>query len=328
MEYVDLGRRSDIQVSRIALGTWPFAGGRVWGDQDDDDSISAVHASLDSGITFFDSAEGYGRSEEVLGRGLKGRRHEAVIATKVSADNLGADDTRSACERSLQALQTDYIDLYQIHWPNWDVPLSATVGALEDLQAEGKIRAYGVCNFGKKDMSEVISLGQCVTNQMPYNLVWRVIERAVLPLCRQNGVGIICYSPLAQGILTGRFATADDVPEGIARTRHFSSERPLAIHGEPGLEGALFEAVAKMRGIAADLGQPMAAVALAWLRHQEGITSLLVGARNAGEVQRNLPAAQLTLSEDVLRQLSEVTEPVKEGLGTNLEFWQVPSRMR
>ena len=328
MQYRALGKRSDIQVSPIALGCWPFAGGNVWGDQDDAESIAAVHAALEEGINFFDTAEGYGRSEEVLGRGLKGRRQQAVLATKVSAGNLAADDVIGACERSLRTLQTDYIDLYQIHWPNWDVPLAETVSALQTLQTDGKIRAYGVCNFAAQDLSEMITLGQCVTDQLPYSLAWRGIERAVLPLCRANGVGVICYSPLAQGILTGRYANADEVPPGLARTRHYSDDRPLSHHGEPGVEQELFSALAKIRTTAADLGEPMAAVALAWARQQAGVTSLLVGARNADELRRNLPSLELTLTDDVLRQLAFATEPVKEALGENLDMWYAPSRMR
>ncbi len=328
MQYRALGKRDDIQVSTIALGCWPFAGGNVWGEQDDAQSVAAVHAALDEGINFIDTAEGYGRSEEVLGRGLKGRRHQAIVATKVSEANLGADDVISACERSLRTLQTDYIDLYQIHWPNRGVPLAETAGALDSLLSDGKIRAYGVCNFAEQDLSEMIALSSCVTDQMPYNLAWRGIERAVLPLCRANGIGVICYSPLAQGILTGRYANADEVPEGLARSRHFADERPLSHHGEPGLEEELFTAVAKIRSIAADLGEPMAAVALAWARQQAGVTSLLVGARNADEVRRNIPSLELKLSEDVLQQLALATEPIKEGLGDNLDMWYVPSRMR
>ena len=328
MDYRALGKRSDIQVSPIALGCWPFAGGNVWGDQDDAESIAAVHAALEEGINFFDTAEGYGRSEEVLGRGLKGRRQQAVLATKVSAGNLVADDVIGACERSLRTLQTDYIDLYQIHWPNWDVPLAETVSALQTLQTDGKIRAYGVCNFAAQDLSEMITLGQCVTDQLPYSLAWRGIERAVLPLCRANGIGVICYSPLAQGILTGRYANADEVPPGLARTRHYSDDRPLSHHGEPGVEQELFSALAKIRTTAADLGEPMAAVALAWARQQAGVTSLLVGARNADELRRNLPSLELTLTDDVLRQLAFATEPVKEALGENLDMWYAPSRMR
>lgn len=328
MQYRALGRRNDIQVSPIALGCWPFSGGEFWGNQEDSDSIEAVHAALDAGINFFDTAEGYVHSEEVLGRGLKGRRHEAVIATKVSAGNLAPEDLHSACERSLRAMQTDYIDLYQIHWPNWEVPLAETVGALEALQEEGMIRAYGVCNFAFQDLSEMIAAGTCVTDQMPYNLVWRVIEKTVLPLCRENGIGVICYSPLAQGVLTGRYANAHEVPDGLARTRHYSSERKFSQHGETGLEDELFVAVSEIRRIADGLAESMAAVALAWARQQEGITSLLVGARNAAEVRRNLPSLELTLSQGVLKQLSAVTEPVKGALGDNLDMWAVPSRMR
>ncbi len=328
MQYRALGRRGDIQVSPIALGCWPFSGGDVWGRQEDADSIAAVHAALDAGINFFDTAENYTRSEEVLGKGLKGRRDEAVIATKVSARNLAPGDLVEACERSLRALQTDYIDLYQIHWPNWEVPLAETVGALDGLQAEGKVRAYGVCNFADRDLTEMVAAGQCVTDQLPYSLVWRSIERTVLPLCRENGIGVICYSPLAQGVLTGRYASADEVPEGLARTRHYSGKRRLAEHGERGLEEELFAAVSKVRAVASELGEPMAAVSLAWLRQQAGVTSLLVGARNAEEVGRNLPSLELTLSESVLQRLDAETRAVKEAVGTNLDMWYAPTRMR
>ncbi len=328
MIYKKLGRRDDLQVSAIALGCWPFAGGNVWGAQADSDSIAAVHAALDMGINLFDTAEGYGRSEEVLGRGLKGRRTEAVIATKVSAGNLAADDVMEACERSLKALQTDYVDLYQIHWPNRDVPLAETVGALETLREQGKIRAYGVCNFAVQDLSEMVELGRSVSDQLPYSLAWRGIERAVLPLCRSNGIGVICYSPLAQGVLTGRYTSADEMPEGLARTRLYSGTRPISEHGEAGCEQELFAAVAGIREIAGELGEPMAAVSLAWLRHQEGVTSLLVGARNAEEVCRNLPSLDLTLSDEVVQRLARVTDRLKEALGESLDMWYVPSRMR
>ena len=328
MRYKLLGRRDDMQVSEIALGCWPFAGGDVWGAQEDADSIGAVCAALDEGINFFDTAEGYGRSEEVLGRGLMGRRSEAIVATKVSAGNLDPPELMRACERSLEALQTDYIDLYQIHWPNWDVPLEETVGALEKLQEQGKIRAYGVCNFAVRDLSEMVKLGRCVSDQLPYSLAWRGIERAVLPLCRANGIGVICYSPLAQGILTGRYASAEEVPEGLARTRLYSNARPMSEHGEPGCEEALFRAVAEIREIAGELGEPMAAVSLAWLRQQEGVTSLLVGARNADEVRQNLPSLELRIPEEVLCRLARATEPLKEAVGKSLDMWFVPSRMR
>jgi len=329
MEYRKLGK-TDIDVSVFALGCWPFAGGAVWGDQDDDVSIATVHAALDAGINFFDTAEGYekGHSERVLGRGLEGRRDEAVIATKVSAGNLKPDDIVKACEQSLENLRTDYIDLYQIHWPNWEVPIEVSLKALEDLKASGKVRAIGVSNFGIRDLGDLLDVGHCETNQLNYGLLWRVVEHEILPLCRQRDVGLICYSPLAQGLLTGRYTSADDVPDGLARTRWYSSERPNAQHGEPGCEAGVFESLARIREICDRIELPMATVALAWVLQQKGVTSVLVGARSPDELGWNLPAADLILPEDVVAELGAATESVKEKIGLNPDPWMGESRMR
>jgi aryl-alcohol dehydrogenase-like predicted oxidoreductase len=329
MERRKLGR-SGIEVSVMALGCWPFAGGVVWGEQDDDASIATVHAALEAGINFFDTAEGYeaGKSEEVLGRALVGRRHRAVIATKVSPDHLAPADLIASCERSLRTLGTDYVDLYMIHWPSREVRLAETVRALEQLQQQGKIRAIGVSNFGVGDLSDMVALTRCASDQLPYGLLWRVIEREIVPLCRREEVGIMCYSPLAQGLLTGRYRSADEVPDGLARTRHYASTRPLAKHGEPGCEAEVFEAIAAVRAIAEELDQSMAAVALAWVRQQPGVTSFLVGARSPAELAWNLPSLQLALSDEVLVRLEAATDGVKARLGTNPDPWMSPSRYR
>jgi aryl-alcohol dehydrogenase-like predicted oxidoreductase len=330
MEYLPLGQ-SDLNVSVFALGCWPFAGGSVWGYQDDDESIATVHAALDAGINFFDTAEGYeaGHSERVLGRGLLGRRHEALIATKVSADHLRRADVIAACEQSLRNLQTDVIDLYQIHWPNWDVPLEETVGTLESLKQAGKIRQFGVSNFGVRDLTDILAVSdQVVSNQIPLSLLWRVIERSIQPLCVANGVSIIVYSPLAQGLLTGRYANADDVPEGLARIRLYAGTRPAARHGEPGCEGEVFAALAEIRRIADGLGWPMAELSLAWVRRQPGVTSILIGARSAQELALDLPALNRVLPADALAALDAATAPVKEKLGENPDPWMIPTRVR
>ena len=319
---------TDIDVSVIALGCWPFAGGDVWGDQDDNVSIATVHAALDAGITLFDTAEGYGKSESVLGQGLKGRRHEAVIATKVGGGHLSSDDLPKACENSLKNLQTDYIDHYQIHWPNHKIPIEETVSALLRLKEQGKIRAIGVCNFAPRDLTDLLAVCQIATNQLPYSLLWRVIEREIQPVCLDNNIGLICYSPLMQGLLTGRYTSADEVPDGLSRTRLYSQDRPMAKHTEPGCETEVFGSLAQINTIAEDLGVTMAEVALAWVRQQPGITSLLVGARNPEEVQWNLPSLELTLSDEQLQQLSTITEPVKDKLGNNPDMWMSKSRMR
>ncbi len=319
---------TDIDVSVLALGCWPFAGGNVWGAQDDDVSIATVHAALDAGITFFDTAEGYGNSERVLGRGLKENRNKAVIATKVGGGHLSADDLPKACEQSLKNLQTDYIDLYQIHWPNHNIPIAETAGALSRLRDQGKIRAIGVCNFACGDLGDLLAVAEIVTNQLPYSLLWRVIEREIQPMCLENEIGIICYSPLMQGLLTGRYASVDEVPDGLARTRLYSHDRPMARHGEIGCETEVFNALAKIRSVAAEAGVTMAEMALAWVRQQPGVTSLLVGARTPEEVRWNLPSVALTLSNDLLKRLSEIAEGVKNKLGNNPDMWMSESRMR
>ena len=330
MRYAKLGE-TDIEVSRMALGCWPFAGGRVWGPQDDDDSIAAVHASLDSGVNFFDTAEGYSddsNSEEVLGRALEGRRGEAIIATKIGNAYLHPSMVVEHCEASLQRLQTDYIDLYQIHWPNHDVPVEDTMSELLKLQDSGKVRSLGVCNFGVRDLTDILECGAIVTNQLPYNLIWRALEFAIKPTCVANNVGIICYSPLQQGLLTGRYATPDEVPPGLSRTRHFNEDREQAIHGEEGCEEETFAAIASVLEIAEDVGEHPAKISLAWLLAQEGVTSLLVGARNADEVALNTPTFDYDLPSDVADALSEATEELKQILGESADFWQSPSRMR
>jgi aryl-alcohol dehydrogenase-like predicted oxidoreductase len=329
MEYRQLGK-TDMKVSAMALGCWPFAGGAVWGEQDDNASIATVHAALDAGINFFDTAEGYeeGQSERVLGRALVGKRDRALIATKVSPNHLRAADLYAACEGSLRNLQTDYIDLYMIHWPNWDVPLEETAEALLRLKEQGKIRAIGVSNFAVQDLSDIVALAPCASNQLPYSLLWRVIEHEILPLCRRHDVSVICYSPLAQGLLTGRYTSADEVPDGLARTRHYSHQRANARHGEPGLEAEVFEAVARIREIAEGIGQPMAAVSLAWVRQQAGVTTFLVGARSPQELAWNLPVNDLRLSDETLAALNAATETVKAKLGTNPDPWMAPSRLR
>ena len=327
MEYRKLGT-TDIEVSVIAQGCWPFAAKDTWGLQDEAVSIATVNAALDAGINFFDTAEGYGngRSEAILGKGLKGRRHEAVIATKVSAADPA--QVKQACERSLRHLDTDVIDLYQIHWPRRNLPIADTMGALERLKEQGKIRAIGVCNFGVGDMHDLPASTTCVTNQLPYSLLWRPIEDEIQPMCIKRGFGILCYSPLSQGLLTGRYASADEVYEGLARTRLYAGARPNAKHGEPGCEAEVFSALQKIREISGRMGEPMAVVSLAWARQQAGVTSLLLGARSPEELREDLPGARLVLPEDMLKELRAATEEVKKKVGSNPDMWSSKSRFR
>lgn len=322
MKYRRLGQ-TDLQVSVITMGCWGIIGGQHWGPQDEADSIATIHTALDVGVNCFDTAEGYGDgySEQVLGKALAGRRHEAIIATKFSRNHMRAADVRAACERSLRHLDTDYIDLYQFHWPSATVPVEETMGELVKLLDEGKIRHIGVCNFGVKGMNEV---GAIVSNQLPYSLLWRAIEFEILPTCIDKQIGVLAYSPLLHGILTGKYATPDEVPDGRARTRHFSKNRAQARHNGDGHETETFAALDQIRQIAERSGMSMAVLAVAWVAQQPGVTSVIAGARRPGHIIDL--AGDLSLSPDVVQELNDVTERLKEVLGPNPDMWQTESR--
>jgi len=319
-----------IQVSEIALGCWGFAGGQMWGDQQEKDSASTVAAALDVGINLMDTAEAYGDgiSEEVLGRALGNRRHEAVIASKFRPGYGSSKGIEEACDRTLKRLQTDYLDLYQPHWPDRNMPYEETIQALIHLKETGKIRAISLSNYGVEDLTSILSYGKVASNQLPYSLLWRAIEYTLQPLCVEKDVGILCYSSLLHGLLNGRYFSADDVPPGRARTRHFSSRRPLVRHGEAGCEEAVFEAIDQIRQIAAGLGQPMALVAVAWLLSRPGVTSVITGGRRPEQIQQLARASELVLDEASLENLDRVTNPVKEKLGSNPDMWMSESRFR
>jgi myo-inositol catabolism protein IolS len=327
MRYRKLGR-TDISVSAICLGCWALIGDDTWGHQDREESLATVRAALDAGISFFDTAPGYGDgdSEELLGRALADVRRDVVIATKVSRGQLAPGDAVRSCERSLRLLKTDVIDLLQVHWPSADVPLAETLGAMERLREAGKVRAIGVSNFGASWLGELRLLGRAETNQVNYSLLFRAVEHEVRPICLEEEIGILCYSPLCQGLLTGKFAGPDDVPDGRARSRLFSKDRPQARHDEPGCEAEAFRAVAEVRRIAASVGRPAGRVALAWVLAQPGVTSAIAGARSPAQVRENALAADLSLDRETLDGLAAATDEVKTRLGPNIDMWQTDSR--
>jgi len=329
MEYRTLGQ-TEIEVSAVGMGCWAIVGDSTWGHQPRDESLDTIRAALDAGINFFDTAEAYGdgSSEEMLGAALSDRRDEAVIASKVSPDHLRAEDLRESCERSLSRLGTDHIDLYQVHWPNWDIPMEEALGTMETLQEEGKIRAIGVSNFGKKDLQQALSLASVETDQLAYNLLFRAIEEEIQSECVENDVGILCYCPLAQGLLTGKFTAPGQVPEGRARTRHFSKNRPRARHSEEGAERDTFQALEKIKRICQEIDVSMAQASLSWLLGRAGVTSVLAGARTPEQVESNAQASELELPREVTEQLTEASEHLKEKLGPNPDMWFTDSRIR
>lgn len=318
-----------MEISTVCMGCWALVGDSTWGSQEKADSIDTVRAAIEAGINFFDTAELYGQgySEQILGEALGAGRDKVVIASKFSR-SAHAEHVIAACEESLLNLRTDYIDLYHIHWPSRDVPFDETVRAMEDLKAAGKVRHLAVCNFGPGDLSEILDLMTPAVNQLPYNLLWRAIEFEILPASLAAGVPITCYSPIMQGLLTGKFRSADDVPAGRARTRLYSGDRPKAVHGQAGAEKETFTAIAEIADLADQNGLDMAAMALAWLIGRDGVVSVIAGARSPEQIRHNAAAGDLTLSDDVITRLDEITQPLKQKMGPNADMWKTPSRMR
>ncbi len=327
MQYTSLGN-TDIEVSRICQGCWSIVGGFNWGPQDRKDSIQAIRTSLEAGVTFFDTAPTYGsgESETLLAEALGPERNKVVIATKISRDQLAPENLRRCCEGSLKRLNRDTIDLLQLHWPHPGIPPAESIGQMEKLRQEGKIRALGVSNFGKGYFGQALSAGQIVSNQVAYSLLFRAAEFHVQPLCKENSVSILCYSPILQGLLAGKFQSPDEVPEDRARTRHFSSSRPQARHSEAGQERLTFDTLDRIGRICREAGVPMARAAMAWLLSRDHVAAVLAGARNAAQALDNAAAAETALSQDVCRALTDATEELKEAMGPGIDMWQSDSR--
>jgi aryl-alcohol dehydrogenase-like predicted oxidoreductase len=322
---------SDIRVAPVALGCMSLCGNMTYDDIPEQQAIDTIHAAIDAGVTLFDTAPMYGdgESERRLGLALRGgKRDGVVVADKVSSNAMRYDEVLRGVETSLRLLQTDRLDLLQIHWASSDVPLDETMRAMEKLLQDGKVRALGVCNFGPTDLANVLEKHRVETNQIPYNLLLRGAEFDLRGLCAERNIGILCYSPLAQGLLTGRYTSADKVPPGRARTRHFAKTRPQARHNEPGCEREMFAAIARVKQVCDQIGKEMADVALAWLLHQPAVACVLAGASRPDQIKQNVEAARIELSPDALKQLDDATNEVKQKLGPNVDPWQTASRIK
>lgn len=320
-----------IKVSPLVLGTWEFALDQTWGEQDEAASMAVIHAALDAGINFFDSAERYGNgtSEKLLGRAIAGKRDKAVIATKVYMQRMTRTELVKACEESLARLNTDYIDCYQIHWPNPEIPLGETMEAMHLLRRQGKIRSVGVCNFGVRDLETLAENGGAVYDQLPYSLLNRAAEDGIFQACRKHSTAVMAYSPMAMGLLSGKYRRIEDVPTGRMATRYFNSSRaPHSRHGEAGMEGLLFETLDKIAAVADSLSLPMKTLALAWMGAKRDVDFILFGARTAEQLAENVAAARHPLPEEAVRRLDEATEALKKGLAGNPDLWQGGSEAR
>ena len=323
---------TDLSVSRLCFGCWGIIEDAHWGERNQQDSERTLLAAVDCGINFFDTATMYGNgaSETLMGQVLTqaGLRDKLIIASKTPPNRMRPDEIIAECEASLQRLQTDYLDLYQTHWTNPEVPIAESWGALQQLQEQGKIRHAGVCNLGTQDLDAVSAVQSPVSNQLPYNLLWRMIEAEILPKCRQNSIGVLVYSPLMHGILADKYQTAAEVPDGRARSRHFCSDRELTRHGEPGQEAHTFAALDRIRGVAAGLNRHMADVSLAWALQQPGIVSVIAGASHPDQLTRNLKSLESPLSDESIQALNNATAELMTALGPNPDMWDAGENAR
>ncbi len=321
---------TDLVVSRFCFGCWGITSDFHWGDRDHDQSIAAMHAALDAGVNFFDTAAVYGdgESEKLVGKVLSGKRDQVVIGSKVSPNAMKPGEIPRCCEESLERLGTDYIDLYQTHWTSRETPAADSWDAMLKLKQQGKIRHIGVCNAGVGDLGDFSQPEPPVTDQLPYNLLWRAIEHEILPCCLDNDIGILVYSPLMHGMLAGKYESADDVPEGRARSRHFGSQRALTRHGEPGCEEETFRALAAIADVCGRLERTMADVALAWCLQQPGISCVIAGATSPEQVAQNAYSFDNPLPDDAVSELNEATAALKQSLGPNPDMWQGAEKSR
>ena len=311
--------QSDVEITPILFGTWQ-AGKSGWVGIEDEAVIAAMQAALASGITAFDTAEVYGNghSEQVVGQALADVRDRVVLATKVFANHLKYQQVIEACDRSLKNLQTDYIDLYQIHWPAGSfksemVPIAETMEALNALKQQGKIRAIGVSNFSRDQLAEAMQYGRIDSLQPPYNLFWRGVEQDLMPYCVEQNISIIAYSPLAQGLLTGRFGPDHQFEDGDVRAKNklFKGE------AYPRAQAAL----AQLRPIADRYGCTLGQLAIAWLIAQPQ-TSAIVGARKSEQATQNAQAANLQLTQADLDAIDAIGRTVTDHLDDNPVMWE------
>ncbi|MER7370425.1 aldo/keto reductase family protein [Nonomuraea wenchangensis] len=320
MEFRHLGR-SGLKVSEISYGNWLTHGSQV----EEDAAKQCVQAALDEGITTFDTADVYAgtKAEEVLGRALKGVRRESLeIFTKVywptgpgqNDRGLSRKHITESVNASLRRLQTDYVDLYQAHRFDYETPLEETLKTFDDLVRQGKVLYVGVSEWTADQIAQALKiademgLDRIVSNQPQYSMLWRVIEGEIVPLSEKEGVGQIVWSPIAQGVLTGKYLPGQQPPEGSRATDAAGGSAMIARF----MDDDVLTRVQDLKPIAADLGLSMAQLAIAWVLQNPNVSSAIVGATRPEQVRDNVKAAGVKLDQDVLRRIDDALGPIVE----------------
>jgi len=303
---------SDLQLTPLGIGAWAMGGGGwrfAWGPQDDNESIAAIHHALDLGINWIDTAAvyGLGHSEEVVARALEGRSNRPYVFTKCARrwdDNreifksLKADSIRYEVEQSLRRLKVDVIDLYQIHWPEPDEDIEQGWTEMARLKDEGKVRYIGVSNFTVEQMKRAQKIAPITSLQPPYSIVSPEVEESLLPYCQENGIGVIVYSPMKSGLLTGKMTR-----ERIASLPEDDFRKRTPPFNEPALTRNL-AIVDKIREIGTAHGRSPGEVAIAWALRHPAVTAAIVGFRSPAQVDGVIGAAEFRLTEEEVDRIS------------------------
>jgi aryl-alcohol dehydrogenase-like predicted oxidoreductase len=314
---------TDVKITPLTFGAWAI-GGWFWGGAEKKESIRAIETAINNGMTTIDTAPiyGFGQSEEFVGKAIKGKRDKVQILTKfglrwdISSKNPHLENTKDnkgnelsiyrigkkesvikECEDSLRRLKTDYIDLLQQHWPDGYTPVEETMEALEILKQQGKIKAGGVSNYSAEQMEEADNYFKLASNQVPYSMVLRDIEKELVPYCLENDKAIIGYSPLQRGILTGKITADYKFNEGDHRPN-------TPFYKEPNLS-RINQFLKEIKPIADEKSSTLARLVIQWTLSQSGITCVLVGARNEKQVLDNIKAEELTISVEEMKIINE-----------------------
>jgi len=305
MKYNKL-KNTDMQVSDIGLGTWVF-GGQNWGGSKERDCIKAVHAALDSGVNFIDTAPiyGFGRAEQIVGKAIKNKRDKVILATKCGlvwqgkniTHNLTAISIKKEIEDSLQRLRVDCIDLYQCHWPDPNTPINETMEVLNQLKEEGKIRHIGVSNFEKELFEQASQYTEIVSLQSQYSLLERSLEDEMIPYCRERNVGVIAYGVLGGGILSGKYKESPEYKGADVRSFFYKFYR-----------GAEFERTHRLLLALQKINRSLNQIALNWVRKQKGMAVTLAGARNVQQAKDNIESTKWELSEEEMKFINSIVD--------------------
>jgi aryl-alcohol dehydrogenase-like predicted oxidoreductase len=310
MRFRQLGS-SDLQVSEICLGSWLTYGGGV----SDDQAEACVAKSFDLGINFIDTANVYasGKAEEFLGEALVGRPRESyILATKLfgrmpdGGSGLSREQVHTQIDKSLARLRTEYVDLYQCHRYDWDTPLEETMQALTEVVQAGKARYLGFSEWPAERIEEAMTMAgveKFVSSQPQYSMIWRGIETDVIEVCKRNGISQIVWSPLAQGVLTGKYKPGQPIPEGSR-----AASQTMGMWMDRARDETLLERVQQLQPIADELGLTLAQLAIAWVLHEPNVASAIIGASRPEQIEDNVGAVGIELSDEVLRRIDEILD--------------------